>query len=78
MHLEANTKKPLSYSREMAFTGQELTTSWQLQSPQSSAITFDLPFSTLNTPGQSDSQVPQPMHKSSFTFALGINILPWE
>jgi hypothetical protein len=57
---------------EIALTGQLETTSSQLQSLHSSAITFDFPFSTLKTPGQSASQVPQPMHNSSFTFGFGI------
>jgi len=64
-----------SYSTEMALTGQLSITSWQLQSPQSSEVTIDLPSSILNTFGQSDSQVPQPIQISALTFAFGIFFL---
>lgn len=60
---------------EIALTGQLETTSAQSQSPQSSEITWDFPFSILNTFGQSASQVPQPMQISSFTLAFGIDFL---
>jgi hypothetical protein len=60
----------------MADTGQLSTTSWQLQSARhSSEITTDFPSSILNTFGQRDSQVPQPMQRSLFTFAFDINLL---
>jgi len=65
-------QSPRSYSIEIALTGQESITSWQSQSPQSSATTLDFPFSSLKTLGHKDSQVPHPMHKSSLTFGLGI------
>ena len=60
---------------EIALTGQESIASWQLQSPQSSDITWDFPSSILNTPGHNDSQVPQPIQSSSFTFGLAIFVL---
>jgi hypothetical protein len=62
----------------MALTGQLEIISSQLQSVQSSDMTFDFPSSILNTFGQSASQVPQPMQSSSFTFAFGIKFLNLE
>lgn len=60
------------YSIDIADTGQLSITSWQLQSPHSSAITLDFPFSILKTFAQRDSHVPHPMQISSFTFGFGI------
>jgi len=68
----ANTNHYSAYSKVMALTGQLSTTSWQLHSAQSSAITFDFPFSILKTLSQRDAHVPQPMQRSSFTFGFGI------
>lgn len=59
----------------MALTEQLEIISSQLQSPQSPAITFDFPFSILNTFGQSASHIPQPMQSSSFTAAFGIKLV---
>lgn len=61
------------FSAEIALTGQLEMISSQLQSAQSSDITFAFPPSILNTFGQSASHVPQPMQRSSFTDALDIN-----
>jgi len=70
---ERMTHNMIRYSSiEMAFTGQLLAISSQLQSLQSSAITSALPFSTLKTCGQTDSQVPQPMQISWLIFGFDI------
>jgi len=56
----------------MAPTGQIPSISSELQSLHSCDITFDFPFSILKTLGQTDSQVPHPIHNSSFTLIFDI------